>query len=98
MSGAWRWRGRRSHCWLCIGLILRHRVADSSRVRLPLQSQQVGSHLRCSLITQVAVLFQGLVDQLFQLLGNLGIQPHRGYWGTVQNPVEDHSRGVAMEG
>jgi len=44
---------------------------------LPLQPLQVGAHLRCNLVAQLAVLLQGLVDNAFELRRQIRIQPHR---------------------
>ena len=55
----------------------RTRGWHSPCLRVPLQPLQVGSHLRGMLIAQVAVFLQRLVDDVFQLRRNIGIQPNR---------------------
>ena len=54
------------------------RSYGSSRLCVPLQPLQVGSHVGGVLIAQIAVLLQRLVDDPFQFGGHIGIQPHGG--------------------
>ena len=49
-----------------------------SALRVPLQPLQVGSHVGGVLIAQIAVFLQRLVDDVFQLRRQVGIQPNRG--------------------
>src|SRR5207302_5482356 len=45
-----------------------------SRLRVPLQPQQIGPHLQGALITQVAVFLQSLGDDVFQLWRKVRVQ------------------------
>ena len=45
-----------------------------SRFIVPLQPLQIGSHFRSVLVAQIAILLESLVDDLFQLGRNVGIQ------------------------
>ena len=70
---------------------------NQSRVRVALQTLQVGPHFGCALVAQVAVFLQQFGDDLFQLQRHVGIQPHRQHRRTVQDGFEDDRRGVSAE-
>lgn len=67
------------------------------RFRVALQPLQVSFHLGCTLIAQVAILFQSLVDDAFEFDGQIGIQAERGRGSTIQDAVENHARTFAMK-
>jgi hypothetical protein len=67
------------------------------RFRLPLQSFEVGSHIRGTLIAQVAIFLQRLVNDPFEFGGQVRVQAHSGRALSVQNCFEDHSRAFAPE-
>jgi hypothetical protein len=67
------------------------------RFRFPFQPLQVGSHLRRTLIAQVPVFLQRLVDDVFQLGRNLAIESNRRRRIGIQYGVEDQRRGFSME-
>ena len=45
---------------------------QSSGVRISLQPLQIGPHFGCTLVAQVAVFLQQLIDNFFQLAGTSG--------------------------
>src|ERR1035441_746730 len=68
-----------------------HRTAPALGV--PLQPLQVGSHLRCALITQVAVFLQSLINDVFQLGRQIGIQSH----GRNRCSIRFHRRASSAD-
>ena len=70
---------------------------SSARIRVALQPLEVSADIGSVLVAQVAVLLQGLLDDLFQLGGDLRVQAHRRHRGAVQDGLEDHRRGIATE-
>jgi hypothetical protein len=60
------------HDWNCFGTQGR----TVARVRFAFRPLQVGSYFGCTLIAQVAIFLQRLVDDAFQLSGNVRVQAH----------------------
>ena len=52
------------------------------------QPLQVGPDLRCSLVAEVAVFFEGFVDDVFKLRGQVGVEAHGSGGCLVQNGVK----------
>jgi len=49
------------------------------------------------LVTNVAILFQRLVDDVLKPCRNIRIQPDCRGWRSVEDGFEDHSRGIATK-
>src|SRR5437762_10274031 len=49
------------------------------------------------LVANIAILFQGFVDDSFKFDWEAGIQPDCRGWRSIQNGFEDHPRCVAPE-
>src|SRR6266851_5437005 len=62
-----------------------------------LEAFQVGAHFRGALVAEVAVLFHGLVDELFELGRSARIEADGGDWRLVENLVEDCAGTFAFE-
>ena len=60
--------------WRCN--TLRRSYRRTAGIRITLQSLQLGAHLRCMLIAEVAFFFQSTVDDALQLLWQIGVQSH----------------------
>ena len=83
------WQARRRHRLVC-----NH---NSTRFRIPLQPAQVRLYLGCVLVAKIRVFFQCLVDDVFQLGWNGGVQANRRLGCAIQNRFEDHAAGVAVK-
>src|ERR1039457_2000450 len=59
------------------------------RIRVPLQTLEVGAYFRSVLVAQVAILFQALIDDALQLRRQVWIQPHRGRRSAVEDAIEN---------
>jgi hypothetical protein len=79
LSGAFR------HDWNCFGT----RGRTTARVRFAFQPLQVGSYFGCTLMAQVAIFLQRLVDDAFQLSGNVRVQAHCRCGLGLQNRFEE---------
>ena len=66
-------------------------------LRLPLQPLQIGSHLRRTLVAQVAVLLQRLVDDVFQFGRHVGFS-RTGATGSGSGSPRKSSRSFPAEG
>ena len=79
---------RRSFCH-------RHRARacrrTASALGVPLQPLQIGSHVGCVLIAQIAVFLQRLVDDSSSFGGTSGFSRTGGDRSAVQNGIEDDS-------
>ncbi len=62
------------------------------------EALEVGSDLGRALVAQLTILFQSLVDDLFQLGRQIGVDAHGGSRLAVQDGVKDYGGGVAAEG
>src|SRR5579859_2772661 len=49
------------------------------------------------LITKATVFLKGLVDDLFELMWYIRVDPNRRHWWTLQNSPEDERRRVATK-
>src|SRR6476660_1126508 len=49
------------------------------------------------LITKATVFLKGLVDDLFELMWYIRVDPNRWGWHSIQDGFEDHTAGVASE-
>src|SRR5207247_2804905 len=49
------------------------------------------------LVANIAILFQGFVDDSFKFDREAGIQPDCRGWRSIQNGFEDHTAGVASK-
>src|SRR5712691_7893724 len=47
------------------------------------------------LITKATVFLKGLVDDLFELMWYIRVDPNRRHWWTLQNGIEDQRRSIA---
>ena len=70
----------------------------AATLRITLEPLQVGAHVGCALVTQVAVFLQGFVDDVFKLGRQIWIQPNRRYGSTVEDRFEDERRRLTSEG
>ncbi len=68
------------------------------RFGFPFQPLQVGPHVSGVLIAHLAILFQSLADNFFQLGRKIRVQADRGNRITIQNLAEDDCRTLAPEG
>src|ERR1700680_1138796 len=71
--------------------------AGPSRVRIPLQPLQVDAHLCRTLIAQVAIFLQSLIDDSLQLGWHRRIQSHGGRGRCVEDGFEDLRRTDGMK-
>ena len=69
-----------------------------SGLRVPLQTLQVRSQFARTLVAQVAIFLQALVDDALQFAGHIGIQSHRSDRSTFQNGVEDQRGSFTAKG
>src|SRR5882762_3691862 len=49
------------------------------------------------LISQVAIFFEGAVDELFEFRWQVGIKPHRRHRASIQDSFENYPRSVAAK-
>src|ERR1700678_3818903 len=69
----------------------------AARASIALQTFQICAHLRCALVTQVAILLHALVDYLREFGWNSGVESNGIDWVFVQDFVENRARGVALK-
>src|SRR5271169_4281752 len=89
--GGWIRRGTRD-------LFLRRGNRASARVGVALQALEVGPHLGGNLVPQIAIFFERLIDDVFELGWEVRIQAHRGRRRAVENRLKDDGRTVPAEG
>ena len=77
---------------------LRRNRSRCAEVGVPLQPLQIRPHVGGVLVAQVAILFQCLIDDIFQARGQLWILLRQRHRRSIQNCVEDQSLGFAAEG
>src|SRR5216683_7226509 len=65
---------------------------------IALQPLEVRSYVGGTLVAEITVLLQSLVDDAFQFRREFGIQTDRRSGDLVQNRVKDRRRGAAFEG
>ena len=70
-------------------------LGRDSGVRVPLQALEVGFQFGAGLAADLAIFFQGFVDDFFQPWQELPDSSARGDRRPIQNRLEDHSRGIA---
>ncbi len=75
-----------------------HQQPATSGVRVPLQALQVAAHLGSVLVTQVVVLLQSFVDDLFQAGGHIVIQAHGRHRRAIHNRLANHRRTLSVKG
>jgi hypothetical protein len=66
-------------------------------VGVALEALKFGAHIRSVLIAQIAVFFDGAIDEVFEAGRNFVIQPHRGNRRFVQDGIEYRRRSIALE-
>ncbi len=66
-------------------------------LRVPLQPLEVGPKLSGGLTTNVAILLKRLVDNLFELVRYVRVDPHWGHRRALQNRIEDQRRSGASK-
>ena len=59
---------------------------------------QVSANLGGTLVAQLAIFFEGFVDNLFELRRQLWIQPHRCHRYAVEDRFRKHAQSVAPKG
>ena len=69
-----------------------------SGLRVPLKALQVRPQFARTLVAQVAIFLQALVDDALQFAGHVGIQSHRSDRSTFQNGVEDEAEVSPRKG
>src|ERR1700687_6479048 len=69
----------------------------AGRIRVTLQSLQIRADIRGGPVAEFPVLFQRLIDDLFQLEGYRGVQPDGRWWRPVQDRIEDDAGGIPAE-
>src|SRR5438876_1193369 len=69
----------------------------SPRIRVALESLQVGDQVGGVLVTHIAVLLERLVDNRLELRRDFGIQPYRRRRRLVENCAEDDRGSAAAE-
>ena len=69
----------------------------TARIRVALETLQLGAHFRGVLIPQVAVLLQRAVDDVFQFGRDLAVEAHRRWWCLMQDAIEYRSRSISLE-
>src|SRR6202023_4425983 len=70
----------------------------SSRIGIALEPLQIGAQVGRVLVAQVAIFFQSLVDDSFQLGWKVGVEPDGSSRSVKQDGLEDERRGIATEG
>src|ERR1700687_4615873 len=87
LSGCWRgsWRLRTGRRYLGAG------------ISIPLQPLQVSADIGRVLVAQVAILLESLVNDVFQLGRQVGVQPNRRCWSAVENRLENRGRAFSAE-
>jgi hypothetical protein len=68
-----------------------------ARIGIALQTLQVRAHIGGVEVAQVAILFQSLVDNVFELGRKVGIEPDGRRGRTIQNRLEDRGRTFSPE-
>ena len=84
----------RRGCALLRRMRLGHDGRASPRFRIALQPLEVGAQIGGMLVTQIAILLQRLVDDVFELRRNIGVETHRRDRSALQNRVKDRSRRI----
>ena len=69
----------------------------AATLRITLEPLQVGAHVGCALVTQVAVFLQGFVDDVFKLGRQIWIQPNRRHGSAVEDRFKDERRRLTSE-
>src|SRR5215470_5839424 len=64
---------------------------------LTFEALQVGTKIRSVLIAQIAILFEGFVNDAFEFVGNFAVEADQCGWGHVEDAVENRRRGIALE-
>src|SRR5437667_1528310 len=64
---------------------------DFPRLRVPLQAFQVGAQFAGAMVAQLAIFFQSLADDFFQLERDFGIQADRSGRHPVEDGIEDRT-------
>ena len=72
-------------------------VRAGVRFGVTLQPLQIGFDLCRALVAQVAIFFESLVDDAFELDGQIGIEPKRRRGSAIQDAIEDHAGTFAMK-
>src|SRR6266850_1687877 len=70
---------------------------NRARLGIALQPSQVGAYFGGTLITEFAIFFEQLVEDFFEVRGNIGVEPDRWRRRPVQNGVKDYSGGVSAK-
>src|SRR5580693_9827392 len=65
---------------------------------IALQALQLGTHVGCALVAQIAIFLESPVDDVFQLGRNLTIETNRRGWGRVEDGFKDDSRTFSLKG
>src|SRR5208283_1536933 len=64
---------------------------------VPFQPLKIGTNVRGVLVAQVLIFLQTLVDDVFELLRQIGIETHGWRGCSIQNRFEDHTRTFAAK-
>src|SRR5260370_7480542 len=92
------WEGRRDGAgWAGRSSASGTRCGQRPGDRVAFKPLQVSAHLRGTLITKLAVSFDGLADDFFQLREHLGIHRRCGNGRPIENSLHDNAGSSAGE-